>query len=800
LCSALAATLALAGCGGAQARKARHIEKGEAFYAAGNFEKARVEFRNALQIAPNDSQARYENGRVDEKLGNQREAAQFYLAAIDSNPDNVAARAAVGRLFLFGGAPERALEVIKPALVKFPQNDELLTVRAAARVQLKDPDGALADAEQAVHLAPTNEDAVEVLAGVYKSRNEPDKARALLEGSIKQIPKTVDLRLALAQLDASLNREPEVEGLLVDLVRLDPSADSHRIRLAQFYARLNHVDEAERVLREGIKALPDDRTLKITLVDLLAARRGRDVAEKEIASMVAAYPQDYDLQLAQGQFFEQGQDYAKAEAAYRKVMAAADLNPSGILARDRLALMKIERTNDPANAQLLIAEVLVKNPRDNDALIMRSQLALNQKDPKTAIADLRSVLRDQPNSMGVMRALARAHMANGEPALAEETMRRAVEVAPKDSAARLDLAQLLVQVNKPEQAKPVIDELVKQEPANAIALETQFQIGLSTGDLVEARSAADALVAAHADQPAGYFEQAQLADREDRRTDAIALYNKALDLRPDATDALDALSMDLVQLKRLPEALKHLDAVSAQFPKEAAAPNTKGALLLNAQRFADAEASYRLAIDRQPGWWVPYRGLALTHIAEHQVDDAIATMREGIAKAQTPQPLQVELAAVYERLDKPQDAEKVYEDELTLHPDSDFAANNLAMLLVTYNKDARSLDRAKTLASRFANSPNAAFLDTYGWVLYKHGDPGDAVSALQTALSKTPNSPASLYHLGMAQASVGQASAARDSLERSLKGGKRFSGMDEAKATLDKLNTSATAAPTPPKT
>ena len=68
-CSACFAALVLAGCGGAQARKARHLEKGQTFFAEGNFEKARIEFRNALQIAPNDSEARYENGLVDAKIG-----------------------------------------------------------------------------------------------------------------------------------------------------------------------------------------------------------------------------------------------------------------------------------------------------------------------------------------------------------------------------------------------------------------------------------------------------------------------------------------------------------------------------------------------------------------------------------------------------------------------------------------------------------------------------------------------------------------------------------------------------------
>src|SRR5882672_2402091 len=89
LCAVGLAALVLAGCGGAEARKARHLEKGREFFAAGNFEKARVEFRNALQIAPNDADARYENGLVDERLGNPREAAQFYQGTLDVNADDL---------------------------------------------------------------------------------------------------------------------------------------------------------------------------------------------------------------------------------------------------------------------------------------------------------------------------------------------------------------------------------------------------------------------------------------------------------------------------------------------------------------------------------------------------------------------------------------------------------------------------------------------------------------------------------------------------------------------------------------
>lgn len=783
---ACCAALVVAGCGGAESRKSRHLKNGQAFVIASNFDKARIEFRNALQIAPNDSEARFENGFVDEKLGNPREAAQFYQGAIDSNSDNIRARAALARLYLFSGAPDQALATINPSLVLHPMDPRLLTVRAAVRVQLKDPEGALQDAEQAVKLTPVNEDAVAVLAGVYKSRNEPERARDLLEATIKRMPESVDLRLALAQLYAGMGQEPQVEALLIQLVHLKPQDKADRLRLAQYYTHLSRLDDAEHVLREAIKDLPAERDLKISLIDFLAARRSRDAADKELSAMIAANTKDFDLRLAQAQFYEQSKDYPKAEVAFRQIIADADPKPPAMTARNRLAALKIQN-NDAASAEKLLSEVLAKSPRDNDALILRGNLALMQKDPKAAIVDLRAVLRDQPNAVGVMRTLARAHLANGEPALAEETMRRAVDVNAKDLAARLDLAQLLAQIGKPEQARPVIDELVKLEPNNQMALDTQFRVSSASGDLAGAKAAADAIVALQPNSGLGYYYQGVVAEAAKHLDDAVRLYSVSLEKQPNAVEALQSLALLLVKLNRAPEALKRLDEVAVKYPTLPLAFNIKGDVLLGTQHAADAEVAFKMAIERTPTWWPPYRGLARAQSVGHNDAGAMATLRDGIAKITDNESLQLDLARMLENGGKSDEAIKQYEGVLQQYPQSEIAANNLAMMLVTFKSDKASLDRAKDISQRFSASKNLAYLDTYGWVLYKHGEPVAAVAVLQSVLVKAPESAVALYHLGMAQASAGQSDAARANLMQSLKSGKTFPGMDEAKAALDKL-------------
>ncbi len=571
----LVAVLATAGCGGAESRKARHLEKGETFLAAGNFDKARVEFRNALQIAPMDSGARYENGVVDEKMGNIREAAQFYQGALDSNADNVRARTSLGRIYALSGGSDQALAIVKPGLEKHPDDAGLLTVRAAARIQLKDEAGALADAERAVQLAPNNEDAVAVLAGIYKSQGQIDKSREVLQDAIKRLPSTVELRLALAQLYAASGQEPQVEALLIDLVRLRPDEKAQRLRLAQYYMRSDHNDDAERVLRQGIKDLPAEHELKTGLVQFLAARRSREAAEKELAALIAANPKDFELKFLLAQFYEQGHEDPKAAAVYKGIIDAAELDAPGITARNRWAVMRL-REGDVPGGEKLIAEVLAKNPRDNDALILRGNLELAQKDPKSAIVDLRSVLRDQPNSIGVMRALARAHLANGEPALAEETMRRAFDANPKDPSVREDLAELLVNLGKPLQAKPIIEELLKQQPDNFAALNIQFKVDAANNDLTGAKQSAEEMASLRPKEALGYYNQAAVAETEKRLEDAVRLYSKALELAPDSLESLQGITRALVGLNRGADAVKRLDAVMSAYPASPFAANLKG--------------------------------------------------------------------------------------------------------------------------------------------------------------------------------------------------------------------------------
>jgi tetratricopeptide (TPR) repeat protein len=216
-----------------------------------------------------------------------------------------------------------------------------------------------------------------------------------------------------------------------------------------------------------------------------------------------------------------------------------------------------------------------------------------------------------------------------------------------------------------------------------------------------------------------------------------------------------------------------------------------GEVLVGAKETAKATDVLSQTIQLAPKWWLPYRNLALAKLAAGDQAGAIAAYESGIQATDYQPTLMVDLAGLYERLGRIDDAIRQYETLTKRNPRLELAANNLAMLLITYRKDQPSLDRARDLSAPFATSNVGAYLDTHGWVRFKRGEINQALPVLERAAAQSPNSKVLLFHLGMAQYKAGDRNRAINSLEKALDGGVKFAGVDEARSTLTALKGSA---------
>lgn len=788
LCAAVVAAAAvLAACSGPEERKIRYLEKGQSYFAERNYEKARVEFRNALQIDPQDATARYNIGRVAEKLNDPREAVAQYRAAVDADPKLTQPRAALGRLLLLGGLPDKAMELAEPGLAQEPTNAQLLTVRGAAKAQLGDVPGAFEDAEAALKGAPDDEYAIALLASLYRQNARSDRAIEVVRAGLERLPESVDLHIVLAELELSHERRDEAQAQLQKVVELQPRELAHRFRLARFHLLGKDKDAAaaERVLRDAVKAVPESVEAKVALVDLIAAHTGVEEAQTELKAFAAQEDDGAKLQLALARFHEAHRQPDQAQAVYRAVIEREGVRPDGLVARNRLAALLFLKNQTDAGTQL-IEEVLKENPRDNDALVLRGNLALSRGDAAAAIADLRAVLRDQPNAVTVMRALARAHLQNNEIALAEETLRAAAQSNPGERAVRLELAQLLTQAGRPEQARPILEQLSVEAPADMPTLEALFRVQAALRDVASAGTTAQTIKRVRPDLPLGFYLEGVLLESQQKWDAALAAYEHAIEMQPNAAEPLTALTRVELARKQPARALARLDKIALEQPDNVVARNLKGELLTARGEIDAAVASFDDAIAKAPGWWLPYRGLALAHAAAKRNDAAMRALERGLQQTGAAA-LGTDLAALYERAGRPDDAIRVYDEMVKREPGSVAASNNLAMLLVTYRTDRASLDRAQQLTGQLSNVDEPAVLNTRGWVKFKRGEFQESVQLLQQAVEKAPASPMMRYHLGMAQLRIGNRDAARENLEAAVQAGQAFHGIREAQAALEQI-------------
>jgi len=776
----------LHGCGGSEARRARALEHGQQYLASGNYSKARIEFSNALQIKPNDADARYYAALAAEKGGDLRAAAQGYQSALNIDATHALALAALGRVYIFSGLPQQGLEMVEKGLAAHPDHSELLVVRAAAKLALGREQEALDDASTVLAQNPDHEYAVALVAGIYRNRGDVAKGIELVGSALGRNPSSVDLRAVLAQLYMDARDNEHAEEQLKRIVEAKPTELQHRQRLAAFYASTGKPDAAEATLRELVTVDPKSADYKFALINFVASQKSFDAAEQELLGFIAKTPKDYALRLAAGQFYEAHNLPAEAEQTYKQIIAESGSDPAGLGARDRLAALEL-RSNRIAEAEPLITEALTKNPRDNEALTLRAALAIARNHPLDAITDLRAVLRDQPDSVPTLRTLARAHIQNNEPDLAREQYRHAVAIAPGNAELRNEYADFLIRTGGTEEANRMLDAVLVADPQNLVALELKYRALTAANDAVGATEVSKKIVAAYPESPLGYFFQGAIQEASGDFAAGMASYVRSLEKAPHGAEPIAGIARIYTREGKKAEALKFLEDTIARDPENSVALNLAAEVSLSDGDFAHSIELSDRAIKSNRAWWLPYRTKAYAFLAKGAKDDAVASYVAGMSATGDAPALGMDLCTLYERDHEPERAIEIYERMVANNPSSEALANNLAMLLANYREDDLSYQRANDLVRGFRNSNNPAYLNTYGWVRYRQRQFDEAITYLRRAATEMPDSGLMHYHLAMALIANGQSDQARAELQKALGSKQPFPGREAAEQALQSL-------------
>ncbi len=783
-----AVLIALTACGGPEARKAEYAAKAAEYIEHGNFPKARVALRNVLKIDPKDAEAYFLFAQVEEREQNWRNAFGNYLRVVEINPDHRGALIKLGKFYLEAKAYDKVTEVADKVLQKDSKDPGAATLKAAVVASKGEVEAALAAAEAVRSGHPTDPDVAILLAILYSAKERLPEAEGVLRDSAGAHPRQLDLQANLASVLIRQGKQQEAEQALLHIVELEPAVFEQRVRLASFYDVTKQRDRAEAVLREAIRLDPESDLRRLALAEFLATRKDAKDGEASLLEARAALPNAPKIPMALGTLYEAMKEPAKARAVYEEVVRDQKQRPAGLEALVKIASLDFaEGKRDQAEQK--VQEVLKENPRASDALVLQGKIALDRREGKEAVMAFRTVLKDQPNAPETHSLLGQAYLLTGDAMLARESLEKATALNPRYLEPRRLLANLDVAQGRSLDAQQRLEAILKQEPKDVGALGMLFNLQLAGKEWGVTEATMQQLRDAGAGQATLALAEGNLRQAKGDYAGATAAYEQALQANPESPTPLYALvRLDLAK-GRQAEARARLTKLLQTNPDQPYAHGMLGEVLVLDGDHDGAVKEFKTAATLKPDWLTPWLDHATLYLTQKKQREAIQVLKNGVAANPRSEELRLLLATSLADVGETDGAIAEYEAMLKENPKALAAANNLAVLLAEKKGDRASLERALNLSRDFeTQAPNPYFLDTLGWVYVKLGQGDQGVRVIKKAVQQAPEQPLLNYHLGIAYYRSGSAAEAKTFLEKAVKAGKPFAGVDEAKAVLATLS------------
>ena len=717
-------------------RKQKYFQSGQSYVEKGKYQEAAIEFTNAIQIDSGYAEAHMQLAESYLHLQQRDRAYQEFNRTIELRPEDYRARMELTNLMIQARNFQGAREEMDLLLKKRPDDPGVHTLASSLlALQGKIPD-AISEAEKAIALSPNHWETYLSLAQLQQMNLEFDAAESSLKKVIELNPKTMQARLVLGNFYQSQKRFDEAEKQFREAQALDQNTVEPRKALAGLYLIEGRKTDAEEVLEQAKRDMPHNPECFLALSD----------------------------------FYYTTGDVDKSLAEYRELYQE---RRSDLQVKEKYIQLLIQ-TKRYDEARILDDEILKSNPKDDGALIYRSQMQISAGDFNDAAQTLQTVVDNSPNNMQAHYALGVALQRQGNLDRAVTEWREALRLNPNFLEAHRsisDAAMLQCDMNTLEDAA---NQMIRLQPGSPDGYALRALANINRKHYVEAEQDIRRAIAASPQSAYGYVELGNLRFAQTQYGDAAKAYQDALDRNANSIDALRGLVNAYLAEKQVDKAISSVNAQIGKAPSNSNFYNLLGAVLFHSKRdFSGAEAALERSTALDGHNYDSLFQLCQVRAAKGEIDRAIATGEQSLKENPRQLTLDILMGNLYESKSDWKKAEESYQNALALNSQNPVASNNLARVML---HTGGSLDVALSLAqaARRGLPDSPAVIDTMGWIYYQQGGYALAISNLQEALklqekNKLADNPDIHYHLGMAYEKTLQPALARQQFEQVLK-------------------------------
>ena len=429
----------------------------------------------------------YNAGQAALLLGQTAEGRTYLTRSVLKQPASPAARA-LGFLTAFDGRVVEAYSMLRPWALRNPKDADARVMAASLALQLERPD----DAAQLLAGLPENDPALQLLRGkVLVQKKDGPGAVALLRPLFVKHPDGMDLEVRRTLAEAEL-----LAGHPAETVQLIDGRTAGHPALVLLLARAQRQSGNAAAAATTLKALADKLPEEAsTLGDprpaagiameyggLLVEGGHAQEAVPFLEKATRYYPQNPETWRglaraldASGRKEDARKALAQAEAAAKPApappqpaAAAGAPAPEAPLSAGLQNALRLadQKQIEPALAAVRQEIAISKDPR---ARMLEVRLLLQLRRPEDAMKAAEAALQTDANNPDYLYLRGAVEMSLQRPASAEQDLRKALQLAPRHTAAMNDLAVLLMNLNKRDEARSLLEQVLKINPQDQTA-------------------------------------------------------------------------------------------------------------------------------------------------------------------------------------------------------------------------------------------------------------------------------------------------------------------------------------------
>jgi tetratricopeptide (TPR) repeat protein len=692
----------------------RFLELGKRHLAQKEYDRAILEFKNAVQMAPSNAEANYQLGLAHLALGDEGHAAGDFRRATELNPRHTEAQ-------------------LKLAQILATTTDDLLLSDAEA----------LAQAVLAVR--PGDADTLQTLGMAEFRRGSNKRAVQHFTEALTQSPGHLKASLGLAAIRLEQRDAPEAERILKAAAATAPNSVDAQIALARLYSITANPTAAEVHLRRALELDPLNGPAMLDFARLQANQGKQDAVEQALRRL-STLPEAAYRSLHAVFLFETG----NRQAAIAELEDLHKKEPKNREVRTRLVDQYL-MTNRVDQAEQVLKAALKARPMDADALEQRGQIFISAGKLDEAERDLLLVLRSRPYSPQGHYYLAQVHRSRGRVSSYRKELITALQYDPRLLNARLELSQSLRNERGMKEALATLDRMPEDQKSTLPAIVERNWVLLALGEAQLAQRGIQQGLKSAVTAPL-LMQDGLLKLRLLQMEPARAALEKALALAPRDPEILDAIATSFTMEKQPGRGIDRIRRHVAE-QNLASMNHLLGVWLERTGDPAGARSAYAAAIKADPTFAPSHVLAARLDLINRRWDSA----RQLLAPVLAANPMNVEALVgqgmLEEETGNNDAAIKIYRKILDIAPNNVAAMNNLSVRLC---EDPTTVDEAMELATKVQElaPDNPEVNDTIGWAYYQKGLYKTALNYLAAAAAQDKSARVH-YHLAMAYFKVG---------------------------------------------